>query len=235
MKPATAIPWHTAPIQDWLGAFPRLRTIGDAAWLAAAATTRTLSLPAGNPVYREQEACRNYLLIVDGSIRVQKAAENGSSIITLHHLRRGQTCELTTSCLLSGEAYSAEAVSEDDTTIAMMPDHAFHKAIGGSAGFRDFVLSSLGKGINELVTLVETVAFGHMDSRAARFLVQCARGRRSVSCTHQMIADELGTAREVVSRLLKRFEQNRWVQLHRGSIDILDHQALDDIARDDER
>ena len=99
-----------------------------------------------------------------------------------------------------------------------------------SPGFRKFVFSSLDQGVHELVNLIEEVAFGHMDHRLARHLLDLAGQQKIVTGTHYDLAVELGTAREVVSRLLKEFEHRGWVKLHRGHIEIIDQGALHELV-----
>jgi CRP/FNR family transcriptional regulator len=209
----------------WLGALPALKKITDPAWRRVAETARVITVEPGEPLYRDHEACENYLIVLEGSVRVQKLAASGH-IITLYHLAPGQPCELTTSCLLGGAVYPAEAVAENRVRAALIPKANFLEAMLYSPQFRAFIFASIDKGINELITLVEQVAFGHMDGRLAHCLVDKAGDRKRLRVTHLALAEELGTAREVVSRLLKEFERHGWVRLHRGWIEISDIQSL---------
>lgn len=215
---------------EWIHLFPALGRITDNGWAAAIENARVIGLSEGEFVYREQEACEHFLLVASGSIRVQKSSENGG-IITLYHLEAGQSCELTTSCLLASEPYSAEAIAETESTLALIPRACFHEVLIRSPQFRDYVFSQVGKGMNELVTLVEEVAFGQMDCRLARCLINRSENGAQVRATHQALAEELGSAREVISRLLKIFEHHRWVRLHRGRIDIINSKILQDMSR----
>jgi CRP/FNR family transcriptional regulator, anaerobic regulatory protein len=213
----------------WLGSFPALYNITDTAWQDVAESARLITVQAGMPLYRDREACENYLVILDGSVRVQKLAASGQ-VITLYHLEAGQSCELTTTCLLGGASYPAEAVAETQVRAALIPKTEFLEAMFNAPQFRDFVFSSLDRGINDLITLVEQVAFGHMDGRLAHCLVSRAGAKKRLRVTHMALAEELGTAREVVSRLLKEFERQGWVRLHRGWIEIGDLHSLRALA-----
>lgn len=210
---------------NWLTSFPVLRKITEPAWEKIVKQARQITVEAGAPVFRDREACENYLLVVDGSVRVQKLAANGQ-IITLYHLEKGHTCELTTSCLLGGKAYPAEAIAETRVRAVLIPKAQFQEALAQSPQFREFVFSSVDKGMNVLITLVEQVAFGHMDCRLARRLLERAGRDDRLSVTHHVLAEDLGTAREVVSRLLKEFEHLGWVKLRRGCIEIVDRENL---------
>lgn len=212
---------------DWLTSFPALTGIPDPAWLSVARSARKVNLQEGEPVFNDGDICRHLVLVYAGSVRVQKTSENGN-IISLYHMTEGDVCELSVSCLLSGRAYSAEAVTESDTRIILIPAKPFHWALAESPQFRKFVFSSLGRSIDELLTLIEEVAFGHMEGRLARQLL--SYNDISIECTHQKLAEELGSAREVISRLLKRFERHDWVRLHRGCIEIIDRKVLQQLA-----
>jgi CRP/FNR family transcriptional regulator, anaerobic regulatory protein len=215
---------------EWLQDFPALERISDRAWETVTRSSHIVHLPEDRHVFNEQDTCEHFFLIVSGSIRVQKSSENGG-VITLYHLEPGQICELTTSCLLAGEPYSADAVTESPVTLVLIPAQGFREALVQSAQLRDFVFSSLGKGVNELITLVEEVAFGQMDGRLARCLLSKAGPDNRIETTHQELAEELGSAREVISRLLKQFEHQDWVRLHRGWIEILDRDVLQNMSR----
>lgn len=214
---------------DWLKQFPALARINDRGWTAILDHARVMYLEEGEFAYREQDECDHFLLVTSGSIRVQKSSENGG-IITLYHLAPGESCELTTSCLLAGEPYSAEAIAEQTSTLALIPEARFQEALIRSPKFREYVFSRIGKGMNELVTLVEEVAFGQMECRLARCLIGLSQDGNEINSTHQALAEELGSAREVISRLLKKFERREWVRLHRGRIDIIDRDILEDMA-----
>lgn len=209
----------------WLKVFPALQEITDPVWHRAIQLARVITQPAGATLFRGGDACQYYFLILEGAVRVQKVSENGHEI-TLYRMQPGQVCELTTSCLLADADYSAEAVAETDVRVLLIPKVSFYEAVTGSPGFRKFVFASLDQGMHDLVHLLEEVAFGHLDYRLARHLLDLAGTQNSVCSTHYHLAAELGTAREVVSRQLKEFERNEWVRLSRGKIEILDRATL---------
>ncbi len=215
--------------RHWLESFPALRRIADPVWRKVADTARIIAVDPGVPVFRERATCADYLLIVEGEVRVQKLTANGQ-VITLYHLQGGQSCELTTTCLLGGSCYPAEGIAETPVQAVLIPKAQFRQALAKSPQFGEFVFSSIDKGVNELITLLEEVAFGHMDRRLAYCLLQKAHAHDHLQATHHELSEELGTAREVVSRLLKEFERQGWVRLHRGRIEIHDHQSLQSLA-----
>jgi len=185
-----------------------------------------VELPAGYEVFRRGDACRNYLVVIDGSVRVQALSPGGREV-TLYRVAGGQSCVITTSCLISQEVYPAEGITELETTALVLPQGAFNEMLGKSEAFRRFVFANQGQRLSDLIHRIEDVAFGRVDARLARLLFD--QGRKSagrVSATHQKLASELGTAREVVSRQLKVFERRGWIRVRRGSVEVLDAESL---------
>jgi CRP/FNR family transcriptional regulator len=192
---------------------------------------RLITVQPGMSLYQHGQVCENYLLILSGSVRVQKLSEKGQ-VITLYHLVAGRACELTTTCLLGGKNYPAEAIAETEVHAILIPKADFQQALAQLPDFRNFVFSSIDKGMNDLIGLLEDVSFGRMDSRLARRLLQLADATHPIAVTHQALAEELGTAREVISRLLKGFERQNLVSLRRGHIEIVERQHLRDLAQE---
>lgn len=210
---------------DWVARFPALAGLNDPAWHAVVEESRVVHVPAGTVVFHDGDPCRHYLLVLDGSVRVQKTALSGREI-TLYRVESGQSCVLTTSCLLSGDAYPAEGITETEVTAVSIPIAAFERGLAGSRGFREFVFAAYGRRIANLIVLVEAIAFQRLDHRVAEHLVRRCGSHGELVTTHQAVAAELGTAREVVSRQLKEFERRGWIALQRGRIRLLDSAAL---------
>ena len=209
----------------WLDAFPKLAALEPDARDRLVAEAHPVTLPAGITLFRDGDACTNYLLVLDGSVRVQKTSSNGREI-TLYRVGDGQTCILTTSCLLAGERYPAEGVTETEVRAIALPGALFQALLAGSTGFRQFVFAVYARRIADLITLVEEVAFERMDLRLAARLRDGADRDGMVNATHQELATELCTAREV----LKDFEHRGLVALHRGRIELHDRDALAHLA-----
>lgn len=210
----------------WLDRYPALQSISDVVWKQVLSAARHSSFEPGEGVFRDGEACENYLLVLSGSIRVQKISEGGHEI-TLYHVGPGQTCEVTTSCLLADNHYTAEAIAETTVEAVFISKLHFMEAVTRVPGFRKFIFSSLDQGLSDLVSLLEEVAFTPMDQRIAQILLKKLTAlNNSIKITHHELAAELGTAREVVSRLLKDFERHGWAKLHRGNIEVLNVDAL---------
>lgn len=157
-------------------------------------------------------------MVVAGDIRVQIVAESGREIV-LYRVERGESCVLTTSCLLQNESYAAAAVCETDVVCAAIPRSIFGSLLGSSEAFRNAVLASYASRVADLILTFEELAFRRLDRRLARVLLDRAVGDR-VTATHQEIAVEVGSAREAVSRTLKMFEKRGLVALGRGEIHL---------------
>lgn len=215
--------------QDWLEAFPALAELDEPAARVLRKSATVVTLPVGATPFHQGSACEAYLFVVSGSVRVHMVSETGREIV-LYRVEDGQTCILTTCCLMSREDYPAHAVTETEVIAAVLPAGAFRELVARSEPFREFVFSAYGRRIADLMLLVDQVAFHNIDLRLARFLLENRGSKGRLDATHQHVAIELGTAREVVSRQLKEFERRGWVALQRGRIVLIDSDALNDLV-----
>ena len=210
---------------------PMLAAVEPEVLRRAGKAAQVVSLPSGVTVFEPGSACRNYIVVLKGSVKVRMQATTGREIV-LYRVGGGETCVLTTSCLIQGTDYDAEAVTETAVTAVLIPKAAFEEMMDASGPFRQFIFASFSTRLNELLGLVNEVAFAHIDRRLAAWLLARADAGH-VTATHQSIADELGTAREVVSRLLKELERQGLVRLTRGEVTISDEAALRQLAAND--
>jgi len=210
-----------------LAAFPSLAGLS-ASILREFTGLKPLHLPKGTVLFRDGDRCQGYVFVMHGSIRVQKMDPEGREIV-LYRVEDGQTCMLTTSCLLAGRSYPAEGVTEEATELVLLPAERFDALLADPA-FRRFALVMISDRIAELMALIEDVAFGRMDVRLARRLLELDDGSHSLQLTHQQLATELGTAREVISRILKDFERRGSVALKRGRVELSDLKGLRQLA-----
>jgi CRP/FNR family transcriptional regulator len=164
--------------------------------------------------------------VVAGSIKVVKAAANGREML-LYRVEPGDSCIISSSCLLGHTPYTARGETETEVTLLVVPMPLFEKLLAENREFRDFVFHLFADRIAELMQLVEEVAFHRLDQRLARLLL--ARGD-DIQSTHQALADELGSVREIVSRLLKGFAADGLVSLGREHIALLDRSGLQRLA-----
>ena len=218
-------------LAPWVDRFPELAALDrdDRAFLADRAQVG--EFPAGTLVFSPGAPCGAYLLVLDGSVRVQMIADTGREIV-LYRVRRGESCVLTTACLVGEEAYAAEGIVEEPTSAVAVPRPIFEALMRRSDPFRHFVFAGFGRRVAEILATMQAAVFHRIDARLARHLV--ARPAGPIAVTHQDLAVELGTAREVVSRHLKAFEKRGLVRLGRGTVEILDRPALDRLGALDE-
>lgn len=203
--------------------------IQDAAGRKVLEQSKRITIPANTTIFRHGDSCCNYLLVTEGSVKVFTSAENGREIL-LYRVQAGESCVLTTSCLLTNDKYTAEGITETEVTALTIPIADFNEGLHHSHGFRQFVFDAYGKRISNIIALVVEVSFGRIDVRLAKALMIHATSDMTIHATHQSLATELGSVREVVSRQLKDFENRGWVELHRGSIEIKNSQALEDLS-----
>ena len=181
-----------------------------------------MQLPAGSVVFDDEQACQGFPLLLAGSVRVIKASANGREL-QLYRVGPGESCILTSSCLLGGNRYHARGIVEQDAELVLLPAAAFRKLVAASEPFRNYVFDLFSDRITDLMQLVSAVAFQKLDQRLAALL---ADKPSPIRATHQALADELGSVREIVSRLLKNFTEQGWVKLGREQIEVLDVEAL---------
>lgn len=181
-----------------------------------------MSAPAGAVLFDAGVACQALPLVLSGSIRVSKRAENGREI-RLYGVNPGELCIVTVSCLLGANAYPATGIAESAVSALAIPRALFMRLMAEHPPFRDAVFGLFANRLTGMMTLVEEVAFRKLDQRLAGWLV--ARGP-VILASHQVIAQELGSVREIVSRLLKQFEEQHYVRLGRERIDVLDSSGL---------
>lgn len=182
---------------------------------------QTVSIPSGSTVFDEHQPCRGFPFVLEGTIRVAKVSAGGREL-PLYRVVAGENCIITSSCLLGHADYNARGVTEGATTLALLPRELFDEMLGEPA-FRDFVFALFAERMAELMQLVEEVAFRKLDQRLAALLL--GKGR-TVHATHQQLADELGSVREMVSRLLKGFAEQGLVRLGREQVEVLDPAGL---------
>ncbi len=210
----------------WANCFPELEASGDPVIRKLIEQVEMVRLSPATGVFSPGAACDSYVLVVRGTIRVQLLTEGGQEVL-LYRVRPGESCVLTTSCLISHERYPAAAVTETEVEAAVVGREVFDDALERSSDFRRFVFASFGRRLAQVIARMDEVAFGPIEGRLARLLDS---GFPVVRTTHQQLAGELGSSREVVSRYLKRYEARGWIRLKRGAVEILDRTAIRRLA-----
>lgn len=182
---------------------------------------------AGTVLFDAHAPCRGFPLVLSGIVKVLQRYPNGREL-PLYRVKPGESCLLSGSCLLGHSNYTASGIAETAAEILIVPTRDFQALIASDAVFRNHVLALFGERLAALLSLVEAIAYQKLDQRLAALLV--ARGG-PLRTTHQALADELGSVREIVTRLLRAFEDKGWVHLGRSSIRVTDHEALAELAR----
>jgi CRP/FNR family transcriptional regulator, anaerobic regulatory protein len=193
--------------------------------LLAAAPLQRAS--AGSVLFEPNQPCEGFPLVLEGSVKVVKTSPAGREIV-LYRVSPGEGCILSGGCLLGQHDYAARGVAESDVTLLRIPPVQFQDLMVTFEPFRRFVFDLYGARLAEMMELIDEVAFRKLDARLARLLVQ--RGP-ALETTHQMLADELGSVRVFVSRLLRNFEERGWVKLERERIEVVDAKGLLEFAR----
>jgi CRP/FNR family transcriptional regulator len=213
--------------QKLLDFYPALAGLPDAALARLLAPGAPLHIPAGAEIFSERQPCRGFPLILEGRIKVVKLAASGRELV-LYRVAPGGSCIITSSCLLGRTDYNARGIAETPLTLLAIPAPDFAALLVEHPPFRDFVFHLFTERIAELMQLVEEVAFARLDQRLAKALL--AKNGAVLGITHQQLADELGSVREIVSRLLKGFAAQGLVALGREQVTLLDRDGLQKIA-----
>lgn len=213
----------------WVDAFPTLRATNDPVGRRILASASVATVPAGVSSFSEGDACDKYLLCIDGRVRVFKMSMDGREIV-LYRVNRGENCAVTTACLLASSDYPASAMVEADTRVAVVPKQDFLEGIAHSRAFRDFALETYSRTLVLLTRLVKCLAFDPLELRIAQHLLDHADRAGTVRITHQDLASELGTVREVVTRCLSHFKAQRCIEIQRGLVTITDRRRLSELS-----
>ena len=205
--------------EEFLKTFPPFRKASDRLIDELLESVAYREVPRKTPLYHCGDACQGIGFVLSGEIRVFKAGLEGKEV-TLYEIYPGETCILNASCILSGSKYPADAVALTDLAMLFLPAGAFLRLVADHEQMRSYVFSFLNQRLGEIIELLEEVTFGRLDVRLTDYLVEKA-GDGVLQTTHQNIANDLGTSREVVSRLLKDFERRGMVALSRNRIQLI--------------
>lgn len=182
-------------------------------------------IPVGHDVFLEGDQVEAIALLISGVVRVYKIGETGREI-TLYRFGYGQSCILTANAILSHKTFPAIATVEQAAEAVMIPADAFRAWVGKYEVWRDFVFELLSQRLSSVMAIVDEIAFKRMDARVAALLLNRSRLQNPLRITHQEIAAELGSSREVISRLLEDFSARGLVRVSRGEIEIVDMERL---------
>jgi len=184
-----------------------------------------MRIPEGQDVFVEGDHVDAIALLLSGVVRVYKISETGREL-TLYRFGNGESCILTANAILSQQNFPAVATVEKSAEAVMIPADTFRNWVGRYDLWREFVFELLSQRVASVMAIVEEVAFRRMDARLAAFLSDRTRQSNPIHITHQEIASELGSSREVISRLLEDLSAEGILRPMRGSIEVVDPQAL---------
>lgn len=214
---------------SWIDNFPGLMSLEKYERQSLLDNSSVVSLPRNSVIFGPGKTPDSLLLLLQGVVRVQQISDKGREIV-LYRVRSGESCVMTTACLLAFEEYTAEGIAESDVKAVAIPLKVFDELVSQSTEFRRFVFTAYSRRISELFHIIEEVAFQRIDVRLAEKILDLAQGSSSIKITHQQLAAELGSAREVVSRQLSEFQRRHWIEQTRGSVSLTDPDALQGLA-----
>ena len=184
-----------------------------------------IQVPAGVTICQSGDQCESLVIILTGRVKVYRPATSGRSI-TLYYVSDNESCILTASCLLNAMPFPAYAETMTEVVGLSIPPENVKAWLQTEPLWQQYIFGLLSKRMAGLIELVNSLAFQSLDNRLAQWLLKQASGASEIKVTHQFIAEELGSSREVISRLLKEFEQQNLIQLGRGSIKIINESEL---------
>ena len=162
-------------------------------------------------------------LVLEGSIKIMRMDEDGKELF-LYYLEAGETCALSLTCCSAARPSEIKAVVEEKVTVLFVPIQVHEQLTDEFKQWKDFVSSTYQHRFQEMLTVLDAIAFKRMDERLMNYIVTKMKQLKTneLHTTHQEVAKELGTAREVISRLLKQLEKKKWIELGRNVIYIRD-------------
>lgn len=224
-------PGNQLMMQDtWIDRFAGLRRLPQGIRADLVRGSSVVAVPAGTQVFAPGQSADNLLLLVDGTMRVQQRSETGREVF-LYRVNAGESCVLTTACMLAFEEYSADGIAETDVSAVAIPRATFDDLVARSPVFREFVFAAFSRRITDLFSLIDDIVFQRVDVRLAARLLEMAGAGDVVEATHAVLARELGTAREVVSRILSEFGRRGWVAQARGEVRLTGREGLERLVR----
>lgn len=226
----TRAPMQRVDAAEWTKTLAPLADIDDDVWHYVASRAQIVDVPAGARPFSAGDPCGHYVIVKDGAVQVF-ASIPGAREFLLYRLGPGEACCATASGILRRENHVTNSIAEEDTIAVLISSRDFHHAFHQSKGFRDFVVSSYEARIQQLLELLEAFLVEQVDARLARCLLRHAKKGGAINVSHEELASEVGTAREVVSRNLKSWERQGCVRLGRRRIELIDPVLLVELTQ----
>jgi len=180
---------------------------------------RPISLPKGTIIHYQGDVCKDVLLLVEGEVRIYTQADDFSEEVTLYSLKAGEQCLVNTASVLSHSKSIGTAVTETEIKAYALNEKELELFMSDSPLYQQYVMSLYSKKMVELTMAIQRIKFQNLDERIMDFLFE--NEKKTVSITHQKLAENMNTSRSVISRVLKKLEEKGEVILHRGYIEII--------------
>ncbi len=184
-----------------------------------------IELEAGTSVFSQGQPAENFVVVTEGCVTVFARSDDGKEVV-LYRVRPGELCILTTACVIGHTPYPADAVTDAHTKARVIPVAEFERFVDQSDEFRQFVFAGMGQRLAQVTKRFEHMVLDSVERRLATFLLNRSADHAVIATTHEKLALEIGTAREVISRHLKSLEKENIVKLSRGEIEVIDPDAL---------
>lgn len=212
---------------DWRQLYPQLAAITDPAWLEAIQHLEPVTVPGKTQAYVAGDECRNFLLLLSGNIRVYASGRGGREVV-LYRIQPGEFCILSLISFMQGGNFPVNAVTENQVQALVMERDIFIHAMKNSPALSNIMLMDMSNRFVEVINHVQDLVFEPLDVRLSNLL--CRRFREenesTIEITHNLLAQELGTTREVASRMLKDLERGNYIVLSRGKVSLHDNDAI---------
>ncbi len=182
-------------------------------------SVQKITVPADTMVCQSGDVCENLVIVLEGQVKVYRPAANGKSL-TLYTVNKNESCILTASCILNQTPFPAFAVTTTEVKALSIPPDKVIDWLEHEPMWQKYMFALLSQRMINLIELVDTIAFKSLDVRLEAWL-QARADQQIIQTTHQQVAEELASSREVISRLLKKFEKNGVVALGRGTITVI--------------
>jgi len=177
---------------------------------------------AGEVMMRTGQYIKSAVLVLEGRIKIYRENEEGSEFL-MYYIGPGEACAVSMICALQARTSEITAIAEEDTEVLMIPIQVMDELMSEYKSWYQFVIQTYRSRFDELLIVIDNIAFRNMDERLEFYLKRYSEqtGKKNIDISHQQIADDLNSSREVISRLLKKMEQQNRVKLHRNMIEMI--------------
>lgn len=214
--------------KDLISSYPILGKINNPEWIKTIQKAKSMEVNPNTVLFSGAAPCNNFMLILKGVIRIYQTAPDGREM-TLYRVEAGDLCILSLNSMLQNRIFNAIAETETDVSALVLTADDFKHAMNISETFRNYVVTTLTERLSETMYMIQDTAFNHLNMRLACMLGSLFERNKGpvLRITHQDLAHELGTTREVISRILKQFERQNCIKLSRGHIELASAEGLE--------